>query len=307
MNCPHCGARMTDGARWCGLCLQAVPAQAVPGAVHEVAASTVAYPPQQANDGREYLQARSAAEHAWSTMTGEQARSWSQGEPLHPGHVSSWLGGDGAPQVPVAVPAGETTAQGMPSALPATGASRYAVAYETGALAGEHRMVHLTSGERGWVCRMCDSSQPLTVATCPACGTSLFSSVAEKPSVPKGDAAKALLWSIIPGGGQWYLGLRLQAVARASLVALTFMATISFPGQGGLGALRLAMGITSALLWGVSALDARSVAVSGPRSALLDDRRLMWVSMGVIGLLAAAVVLAFLMGSMSGSGPPAGG
>lgn len=174
------------------------------------------------------------------------------------------------------------------------------VLQETDRFLGEHRMVLLDSGERGWVCRLCAHVQPLVDATCPACGTSLFSVETERPRRPTGSPSAALAWSVVPGGGQWYLGLRAQALARASLILLSLAAAISFPARGALGALRLATALLCALLWIVSAIDARAVARQGAGAALLTDRRLMWVAMGVTVLLVGAVVLALLMGTVSG-------
>ncbi|MFN8104902.1 MAG: hypothetical protein U0U69_10615 [Acidimicrobiia bacterium] len=190
---------------------------------------------------------------------------------------------------------------------PAAPASEPRVAQETGRFLGEHQMVLLDSGERGWVCRLCAHVQALTEATCPACGTSLFSIETERERRPTGTPAAALLWSIVPGGGQWYLGLRAQALARASLILLSLAAAISFPARGALGALRLATAMLCALLWIVSAIDARAVARQGPGAALLTDRRLMWVAMGVTVLLVGAVILALLMGTVSGGAGTAGG
>lgn len=256
MNCPSCGARMADGAQWCGLCLQPlavaqeVAATAVPGP-----AALVAHDPA----------ALAAAQQAWDALTGAAA----------------------------ATPA------------PAAGPER-AVAQETGRFLGEHRMVVLDTGERGWVCRLCEHAQPLTQPICPACGTSLFSVETERARRPSGSPTTALLWSLIPGAGQWYLGMRAQALARASLILLSLAAAISFPARGALGALRLATALLCALLWIVSAIDARAVARQGPEAALLTDRRLMWVAMGVTVMLVGAVVLALLMGTVSG-GTGAGG
>ncbi|MBX7160728.1 MAG: hypothetical protein K1X95_10595 [Acidimicrobiia bacterium] len=250
MNCPSCGARMTDGAQWCGLCLQPL------AAAQEVAATA---PPAPAPSPVDHDPAAlAAAAQAWEALTG---------------------------------PPPEAVARTGPEPV---------VAQETGRYLGEHRMVVLDTGERGWVCRLCDHAQPLAEATCPACGTSLLSVESDRVHRPTGNPARALLWSVIPGGGQWYLGLHAQALARASLILLTFVAAISFPARGALGALRLATALLCALLWIVSAIDARAVARQGPAAALLTDRRLMWVAMGVTVLLVGAVVLALLMGTVSG-------
>lgn len=257
MNCPSCGARMADGAQWCGLCLQPLVA------AQEVAVTAVPAPaPPAAHDPA----ALAAAQQAWDVLAGTVAE---------------------------------------PEPVPAPGPER-AVAQETGRFLGEHRMVVFDTGERGWVCRLCDHAQPLAVSTCPACGTSLFSVETERAHRPSGNPTTALLWSVIPGAGQWYLGLRAQALARASLILLSLAAAISFPARGALGALRLATALLCALLWIVSAIDARAVARQGSAAALLTDRRLMWVAMGVTVLLVGAVVLALLMGTVSG-GAGAGG
>lgn len=256
MICPGCGARATEGARWCGLCLQPFVAD------EEVAATApVAL--------RQDPAVIAATQQAWDALT-----------PPAPAP---------APAVPVGAAAAEPVVVG-----------------ETGRMLGEHRMVVLLDGTTGWVCRLCGHAQVLADSTCPACGTSLFSIETERAERPTGEPTTALLWSLIPGGGQWYLGLRAQALARASLIVLALAAAVSFPARGALGALRLAMALLCTLLWVVSAIDARAVARQGPDAALLTDRRLMWVSMGVTVLLVGAVVLALLMGTVSGGAGTAG-
>lgn len=255
MICPSCGARATDGARWCGLCLQPF------AAVEEVAATAPVAAPLQDPA------VLAATQQAWDALTA-------------PAQVTSGAAVAVSPE-PV-------------------------VAADTGRMLGEHRMVTFDDGTSGWVCRLCGHAQILGDPTCPACGTSLFSVETERAARPTGEPVTALLWSLIPGGGQWYLGQRAQALARASLIVLSLAAAVSFPGRGALGALRLAMALLCTLLWALSAIDARAVARQGPEAALLTDRRLMWVAMGVTLLLVGAVVLALLMGTVSG-GVGAGG
>lgn len=250
---------MTDGARWCGLCLQPLPA------ADEVAATATAPVPVP------------VPLHDPTVLAATQ-RAWD-----------------------VLADAGQ--AGSAPAQRPAVEA---VVAADTGRMLGEHRMVSFDDGTSGWLCRLCGHAQRLADATCPACGTSLFSVETERASRPTGEPGKALLWSLIPGGGQWYLGQRAQALARASLILLSLAAAISFPGRGALGALRLAMALLCTLLWALSAIDARAVARQGPDAALLTDRRLMWVAMGVTVLLVGAVVLALLMGTVSGGAGSAG-
>lgn len=264
MTCPSCGARTAEGVQWCGLCLQPL------GAGNEVAATTTAPEVMTGSPAtaplppwvRDEEAARAAAEQAWEALAGRPAA---------------------ARHTPAPEPGREHSVSG-----------------ETGRFLGEHRMVVLDTGEAGWVCRLCERAQPLTEGSCPACATSLFSVEAERGSRPTGDPTTALLWSVIPGAGQWYLGLRAQALARASLVLISLAAAVSFPPRGALGAMRLATALLCALLWIVSAIDARAVARQGVDAALLTDRRLMWVALGVTVLLVGAVVLALLMGTVSG-------
>lgn len=110
----------------------------------------------------------------------------------------------------------------------------------------------------------------------------------------------ALRWSLVPGGGLWYVGLKAQAVTLAALVGLCVGSAFIFP-RSGLGLAGLAAFVLcAAALWAVGARDAREVALTGlPSSMFLRDRRLFWVALAVLGLLLATGVLGLVAGAMS--------
>lgn len=170
--------------------------------------------------------------------------------------------------------------------------------YVTGDL-GDHQLIS-RGGERAWRCGVCGTSEWLDVVVCTVCGTSLFSSEEMREADLTADPKTALRWSLVPGGGLWYVGLKAQAVTLGALVGLCVGSAFIFP-RSGLGLAGLAAFVLcAAALWAVGARDAREVALTGlPSSMFLRDRRLFWVALAVLGLLLATGVLGLVAGAMS--------
>jgi hypothetical protein len=167
---------------------------------------------------------------------------------------------------------------------------------ESGRRIGDHQL--LVDGDaRGWRCALCATAHPIDELSCGVCGTSLFSAAQrddERRDVPVGTAA---LWSVVPGGGQWVVGQHLQAPARFATIVLAFAAAFTFPASGPFLAARLLFLVVGAGLWVVSGSDACAVAAG--RRPLLTDRRLLWTSAGLLGLLVVATVVGVLIGVTS--------
>jgi uncharacterized OB-fold protein len=164
---------------------------------------------------------------------------------------------------------------------------------------GDHQLI--ASGEtKAWRCGVCGHSEWLEVTRCPVCETSLFSAEEVAAIDLKADPAKAVRWSVIPGGGLWYVGLKMQGVTLATLVALCAGAVFMFPMRGSTFVGVAIFAVTAVLLWAVGGRDAREVAITGRAdSMLLYGRRLFWVALAILGLLLATGVLALVAGAVS--------
>lgn len=192
----------------------------------------------------------------------------------------------------------ETAATAAPGAVAEAVEESTGDWYITGAL-GDHQLIS-RGRERAWRCGVCGTSEWLDIVVCPVCGTSLFSSEEMREADLTADPKKALRWSLVPGGGLWYVGLRVQAVTLGALVGLCVGSAFIFP-RSGLGLAGLAAFVLcAAALWVVGARDAREVALTGlPSSMFLQGRRLFWVALVVLGLLLATGVLGLVAGAMS--------
>lgn len=164
---------------------------------------------------------------------------------------------------------------------------------------GDHQLI-ASGHDRAWRCGVCGHSDWLDVVSCPVCGTSLFSSE-ETPDVDlKAEPGKALRWSVVPGGGLWYVGLEVQGATLGALVLLCTAASFMFPRRGGTVVGLVVFAVCAGVLWVIGARDAHEVAVTGvPSSMFLHGRRLFWVALGIIGLLLATGVLGLVAGAMS--------
>lgn len=207
------------------------------------------------------------------------------------------VGGGG--DVPVPSPHAEVAATAT-SAHAGTDGDVAADWFVMGAI-GDHQLIG-AGGDRAWRCGVCGHSDWLDVVSCPVCDTSLFSSEETRAVDLEAEPGKALRWSILPGGGLWYVGLRAQGVTLGALVGLCIAAAAIFPRQGGTLLGLVAFSVCALALWAIGARDAREVAVTGASANMfLHGRRLFWVALGIIGLLLATGVLALVAGAMNQS------
>lgn len=164
---------------------------------------------------------------------------------------------------------------------------------DTGRFIGDHALLR-AGDSRGWRCAVCDAVHPIDVSTCAVCGASLFSAMQRTDRAGGVSASTALVWSIVPGGGQWVVGLHLQAPARFVTIALALLAAFAFPGAGTFAAGRLLFVAVGLGLWVIAAYDARAVALERP--PVLTERLLLWTSAGLLGLLIMTVMVAVVVG-----------
>lgn len=243
------------------------------------------------------FESQEQADTAWAQLAGHEV-------------AATWVEPVAAPSEPAAVAAPTGPDEADPAASYWQGTAKQRSGGEPAPAAsaagpdklGEHRLVTYENGARCWQCRRCDATQTLDNTTCLTCGKSLFSSEQAAPVAVHGSPDLALVWSLIPGGGQWYLGLRAQGAARCATVLLAFLAAVSFPPTNAMGAMRWVMLAAGFAIWAVSAYDARLAAIGSADDALLGGRRLMWVTAGILGLLVASVFIALAMGALT-NGP----
>jgi hypothetical protein len=148
-----------------------------------------------------------------------------------------------------------------------------------------------------WSCRLCESWNPIEVVRCSVCGHALASEPDQGglKDLPTGRALGASV--LLPGLGHVLLGRGGTGVARM-IVAVVWLAggialTASAAGsdQSVLPGLVLLLG--AAAVWVATLLDVQTL-LSGGRRELLDSRRLLWLVVGVIGALVAALLVTTL-------------
>lgn len=181
-----------------------------------------------------------------------------------------------------------------PAATAPTDPARWS---DTGRRIGDHAL--LVAGDaRGWRCELCATEHPIEVTRCDVCGTSLFSAAQRDDDRRDVPVRTAALWSLVPGGGQWVVGLHLQAPARFATIVLALAASFTFPTQGLFLFGRVLFVVIGVALWVVSGRDACAVAAG--RSPLLTDRRLLWTSAGLLGLLVVTAMVGVVIGVTAG-------
>ena len=262
MICLSCGARNSESAQWCQRChapFRAPESRADPGPL-----------PMRAG-----APSSAAAQDAWDALSRIS---------VVPGR-----GGVGLQVQTDSLPAAGRVEPGPP-VVEADGAGE-----RTGRRIGAPEACR-GAGRPGGGCRVWGGAQAIADTTCRACGASLFSEIRTRPTVRAGNPRVALLASVVPGGGQWYLHQRAQAAGRAVLVVLSLVAAAGFPGSGAVGLMRYLLAAVGCAVWVLSGIDASRVAPGRPDAALLKERALFWVACSVVVVLVASALMALLVG-----------
>ena len=146
-----------------------------------------------------------------------------------------------------------------------------------------------------WICRMCETENPLAVSTCSVC-TSPFAQTLREPEegVIKRDPGMVTLMSLFfPGAGHAYLGLWPQALARGVIGALVVLVTVLgaiAPGSSS-RPLAIVFFMVSFGWWSLSAHDAYREATGRRYAVILKDRGFLFVVLGILLLLTAMVIV----------------
>lgn len=144
-----------------------------------------------------------------------------------------------------------------------------------------------------WTCPSCQSENPMTVEKCSVCGHALADAMRppgkERPVRDPGKAALVSLF--MPGAGHAYLGEWGQAIARG-VIALWVFGVFAFSALQGPASrwIAITFAVVFFLLWVTCAHDAYREASGQTSQVLLKGRAFMWLTIGLLLLLMAAVV-----------------
>jgi ribosomal protein L40E len=137
-----------------------------------------------------------------------------------------------------------------------------------------------------WTCRVCGEANPIEADDCSICGASLAETMRPPARSVTGDPNTAALYSLFfPGAGHAYLGLWAQGISRGILSSwvLLVSAFLLFGGGGKLAASIFVL--ASVALWIVTAHDAYREANHESSLVLLQGRRFLYVTIGLLCLL----------------------
>jgi ribosomal protein L40E len=140
-----------------------------------------------------------------------------------------------------------------------------------------------------WICRTCETANPLDEQECSACGTSIYASFgADEEGRMDADPQKALVRSIIlPGLGHSYAGQGLlgAAIAGLTLMALGFGIALVVSDRSSFG---WPLILVAVVVWVIAAMDAIRIAGGHTEGLLLRPR----VVTGLVGLVMVALIVA---------------
>ena len=210
-------------------------------------------------------------------------------EPVLAGRVAATTGPQQGGSVLAPPPPGPTAGVPAPSVTTGSNGSGHATAD------GLPENFKVTESGITWICRMCETENPLAVGTCSVC-TSSFAQTLKEPDegVIKRDPGTVTLMSLFfPGAGHAYLGLWPQAIARGVIGALVVLVTILgaiAPGSSS-KPLAIVFFMVSFGWWVLSAHDAYREATGRRYAVILKDRGFLFVVLGILLLLTAMVIV----------------
>jgi hypothetical protein len=152
--------------------------------------------------------------------------------------------------------------------------------------------------EAGWPCGACGRRNAMELDICASCGTP-FGQAFDPPSERRQVSPEtAMRWSLAyPGLGHFRTGRGIEGMSRAVvftwplLTGIVFLSARPRGGVGAIGALGIAFLLCAAVLYGVSALDARRLAQG--REQVVSSRTLLWVAAALVllSIVSAALIL----------------
>lgn len=151
-----------------------------------------------------------------------------------------------------------------------------------------------------WACPSCGRRNPLEASRCSVCGTDFFEVIRPKAEEsPIAPSQAVTLGLILPGLGHVRLGQGMLG----TIIGLLVITTLAFAAVAGVmvGAAVWAwlLALVGVGLWAVGALDAYHLGSGRPEAAILRPR--------VLSVVAAVVLVLFILGITTGVGPVEGG
>jgi hypothetical protein len=156
-----------------------------------------------------------------------------------------------------------------------------------------------------WTCRVCETGNPLEEDFCSSCGTSIFEGFGAKEEGPEiredADGTVAALLSVIPGVGHLYLSRYGDGAGRFLMFAW-WMASFWLLGGApvSMAPIRIIILIGLVSYICVNAFDAYRAVQEPSASPIVGRTFFLWASLGIVLLLGAGGVLAFLTASTGG-------
>jgi ribosomal protein L37E len=151
------------------------------------------------------------------------------------------------------------------------------------------------SGFRGqgdrleWACLRCGAYNAIELTRCSVCGAGFAERYrSEEPPRPVNWQAALGLSMLLPGAGHLSAGRVGSGAARALLFLVWLSGAILLAGETGAGLAVAPLALGAALLWAGSVLDV--VNLQRGRPEVLVGRTLLWLVIGVTGLLMVAVL-----------------
>lgn len=150
-------------------------------------------------------------------------------------------------------------------------------------------------GELEWRCAVCAEWNPLGAGACTVCGTAFGRTLGggdEEPLADVEPATVVLASGILPGAGHILLGRTAQGVTRAAIFLFCLVGgylllrSAAASGQSLLPASPLLLG--AAIVWAGSIYD--GLALTARQRELLTPRVLVWLVLGVVGLLLVSFI-----------------
>lgn len=150
-------------------------------------------------------------------------------------------------------------------------------------------------GELEWRCAVCGEWNPLGAGACMVCGTAFGRTLGggeEQPLADVDQGTVVIASGVLPGAGHILLGRTAQGVTRAVFFLFCLIGgylllrSAAASGQSVMPAFPLLAG--AAIVWAASIYDA--LALTARQDELLTPRVLVWLIVGVVGLLLVSFI-----------------
>lgn len=166
---------------------------------------------------------------------------------------------------------------------------------EGGSLRTGQERFRTRDGELEWRCAVCGEWNGLGAGACVVCGTAFGRTLAGDEEEPPADVEQGtvvLASGILPGAGHILLGRTAQGATRAAFFLFCLIGgylllrSAASSGQSLMPAFPLLAG--AAVVWAASIYDA--LALTARQDELLTPRVLVWLIVGVVGLLLVSFI-----------------